>query len=110
MHRTAHILLACGMALAATGPAFAAQLTIPDSNSPSAFAAYSARQIEQPWTPGRPQLILQERPIADLIATKLGIAEGSAELFRYHLENAPSEKTMFDGAIDGGGIRLKLSW
>ncbi len=35
---------------------------------------------------------------------------GGAELFSYHLENAPSDKTMLDGVIDGGGVKLKMTW
>jgi hypothetical protein len=110
MHRTAHILLACGAALAATGPACAAEFVIPDANSPQAYRTYAARQAEQPWAPSHQLPVLVQTPIASLIAGELGLAEGSAELFRYRLENAPSEKTMLDGAIDGGGIRLKISW
>jgi len=94
---------------AAASPACAARLNITDDNS-VAWSAYSAKQIEQPWAPQRPEAQLTELHIADLIAAKLGMATGSAELFRYRLENAPSSSTILRGQIDGGGVRLKLSW
>jgi len=96
-------------ALLAAGPACAARLYIPLDDT-VAWSAYSSKQIEQPWTSQRPEPQLTELPIADLIATKLGVAHGSAELFRYRLENAPSSSTILKGQLDGGGIRLKLTW
>lgn len=96
-------------AIAAASPASAARLNIPDDNS-VAWSAYSSKQIEQPWATQRPEPQLSELHIADLVAAKLGIARGSAELFRYRLENAPSSSTILKGQIDGGGIRLKLTW
>jgi hypothetical protein len=110
MRKTAHILFACGAALAASGPACAGQLVIPDANSPAAYRTYSSQPTEQPWTPTQRVPVLIQTPIANLIAAQLGIAEGHAELFRYRVENAPSAKTVFDGTIAGGGIRLRLSW
>jgi len=106
MRRTALILLAFGAAFA--GPARAGGFVIPDANSPAAYRTYATRQAEQPWAPPGPALI--ETPIAKLISGKLGLAEGRAEIFRYRIEDAPSNKTILDGAISGGGIRLKLSW
>ncbi len=96
-------------AVAAASPACAAKLNIRDDNS-VAWSAYSSNQIEQPWAPQRPESQLTELRIADLIAAKLGVARGSAELFRYRLENAPSSSTILRGQIDGGGVRLKLTW
>ena len=103
------IVLALTAALAAGGPASAARLVIPDSN-PEPYSAYATRAIEQPWNSQRPETQLHEQPIGELLAARLGLAEGSAELFRYNLENAPSTRTQLDGVIDGGGIRLKLTW
>jgi len=80
------------------------------SDSNVAYSAYSARAIEQPWAPQRPDVQLRELHIADLVAARLGIAQGSAELFRYRLENAPSNATVLRGQIDGAGIRLRLTW
>ena len=94
---------------AAASPACAARLSITDDNR-VAWSAYSSKQIEQPWTTQRPETQLTELHIADLIAAKLGMATGSAELFRYRLENAPSSSTILKGQIDGGGVRLKLTW
>ena len=96
-------------AVAAASPACAARLNIPD-DSKAAWPAYSARQIEQPWAPQRPEAQLTEMHIVDLIAAKLGVATGSAELFRYRLENAPSSSTVIRGQIDGGGVRLNMTW
>ncbi len=103
------VLMALLAASAAAGPASAARLVIPDSN-PEPYSAYATHAIEQPWTSQRPETQLHEQPIGEIIAARLGLAEGSAELFRYNLENAPSTRTQLDGVIDGGGIRLKLTW
>lgn len=91
-------------------PAFAQRVTIAD-DKPALYSAYSARTTEQPWMPQQqPSPRLAERPIADVVSTKLGIAEGRVELFRYRLENAPSNATVLDGVVDGAGIKLKLNW
>ena len=103
------VLILIGSAFAAATPLAAAALYIPDDNS-AAYSAYSSKAIEQPWAPQRPEVQLTEQHLADLIATKLGVARGSAELFRYRLENAPSNATVLRGQIDGGGIKLKLTW
>jgi hypothetical protein len=95
-------------ALAAT-PAAAARLVMPD-DPPETYSAYASQEIQQPWASRQPNSQIQERPIAEIIATKLGVAQGSAELFRYHMENAPSAATQLRGVVDGGGIKLKLTW
>jgi hypothetical protein len=107
--RVALVPLVLIAALAAGGPACAAQLRMPDEQ-PSRYDAYASPQIAQPWNGQRAVPVIRERPIGELIATRLGLVEGSAELFRFRVENAPSEATMFDGAVDGGGIKLKLTW
>ncbi len=96
-------------AAAIAGPASAAELVMPDAK-PVYANAYDRPEIAQPWASEQPNLKLTERPIGELIAVRLGLADGQAELFSYHLENAPSDKTMLDGVIDGGGVRLKLTW
>ena len=90
-------------------PAGATQLVMPEAK-PVFYSAYDRPEIAQPWQSRRPDLLVTERPVGELIAVKLGLADGQAELFSYRLENAPSDKTMLDGVIDGGGVRLKLSW
>ena len=102
------IVFSCS-AFFAVREADAASLTFP-AGSNVAYSAYSAKAIEQPWAPQRPDVQLSEQHIADLVAARLGIAKGSAELFRYRLENAPSNATVLRGQIDGAGIRLKFSW
>jgi hypothetical protein len=97
------------LAISMASPACAAQLVIPTDNH-AFYSAYVSQPIDQPWAPQRPEPQLVERPVADLIATKLGVAEGSAQLFRFRLENAPSNATVLKGQIDGAGIRLKLTW
>jgi hypothetical protein len=96
-----------GTALIAATPACAFRLILPDDGSP-AFA--TAPPADQVWQPQRPETQLVERPIADLIAARLGLVKGSAELFRYHLVNAPTNNAMLRGQIDGAGIKLKLTW
>jgi hypothetical protein len=51
-----------------------------------------------------------QRTIGDQIATRLGVRDGTAELFHYRVEEASSESTSLDGGINGNGFRLKLSW
>ena len=97
------------LAISLASPACASQLTVPDDNH-TFYSAYASQPTDQPWAPQRPEPRLVERPIADLIATKLGVAEGSAQLFRFRLENGPSNTAVLKGQIDGAGIRLKLAW
>ncbi len=94
---------------ALAGPAAAAELVMPEAK-PIYTNAYDRPEIAQPWASRQPDLRLTERPVGELIAVKLGLANGRAELFSYHLENAPSDKTMLDGVVDGGGVKLKLTW
>lgn len=107
--RVAPALLVLIAAFATSGPVCAAPLRMPDER-PSGFEAYSSPQIAEPWAGQHAVPVMRERPIGELIATRLGLVEGSAELFRYRVENAPSEATMFNGVVDGGGIKLKLTW
>ena len=93
----------------AGGPAAAAHLVMPD-DKPVFYNAFSSPEIAQPWASRQPDARLTERPVGELIAVRLGLANGRAELFSYHLENAPSNTTMLNGVVDGGGVRLKLSW
>ncbi|MEI9990698.1 MAG: hypothetical protein WDM86_11725 [Rhizomicrobium sp.] len=91
------------------GRAAAAQLVMPQ-DKPVYYNAYDTPGIAQPWVGQQPDGRLTEQPIGELIAVRLGLAHGRAELFSYRLENAPSAKTMLDGVIDGGGLKLKLTW
>ena len=94
---------------AAASSALGANLSVPSTDN-TAYLDYARQSTNQHWVgrPSEPQL--SERPIGELIATKLGVAEGSAQLFRYRLENAPSNSTILRGEIDGGGIKLRLTW
>ena len=96
-----------GPALIAATPACAFRFILPDDGSPAYATTPPADQV---WQPQRPETQLVERPIADLIAARLGLVKGSAELFRYHLVNAPTNNAMLRGQIDGAGIKLKLTW
>ena len=109
MRTRSYVSLLLGAALFAAAPARAADLSIP-SDFHGAYSAYSSQPIERPWTPQRPEAQLVEHPIGDIIAMKLGIAQGSAQLFRFRLENAPSSATELRGQIDGAGIKIKLNW
>lgn len=106
--RVSHFAVAVlGTALTAATPACAARLILPDNNNPAYATLPPADHV---WQPQRPETQLVERPIADLIAARLGLVKGSAELFRYHLVNAPTNNAMLRGQIDGAGIKLKLTW
>ena len=107
--RAAPTLLVLIAALAAGGQVCAEPLRMPDERLAN-YDAYSAPQIAEPWIGQRAVPVMREQPVGELIATRLGLVEGSAELFRYRVENAPSDATMFDGVVDGGGIKLKLTW
>ncbi|MBS0470298.1 MAG: hypothetical protein JSR60_04435 [Proteobacteria bacterium] len=101
--------LLSGLAILATcGSAFAEPIDL--RTLPSQQTGLAPRAEEQPWQPERPLPALVQQPIGDVIAARLGLVEGSAELFRFRVENAPSSKTVLDGVIDGGGIKLKLTW
>jgi hypothetical protein len=102
------ILLAFLTAPLAGGGALAAHLQMP-ADAHVAFEAYASMQMGEPWS-NRPQPTLIERPIGEVIAGRLGVAHGSAELFQFRLEDAPSQATMLKGFVDGGGIKLKLTW
>ena len=97
------------LVLGAAGPACAERLIIPDETAALPAALYADR-FDQPWAPRHPQPTLVERPIAEVIAMKLGLVQGSAQLFRFRLENAPSKATILRGEINGGGVRLRLTW
>lgn len=107
MRKCPFVLLALLAASGAGGPACAASLVLPTSQPVQNDASQPAGQF---WAAQRPAPQLIDRPVGELIATRLGLAEGSAELFRYRLENAPSNATVLDGVVDGGGIKLKLTW
>ena len=109
MRTGSFVMIVFSAAIGAAGPACAARLVMPDNN-PAPYSAYASRTIEQPWLPQQPEPQLREQPIGEILAARLGFAQGSAELFRYHLENGPSTRAQLDGVIDGGGLRLKLSW
>ncbi len=98
------------MSLAALGTSTAAQaaaLVIPNAQPLPARAEPSA---ETAWTGRLPIVPPQARPVGDVIAARLGIAGGHAELFRIRVEEAPSDKTVLDGVVDGRGFKLKLTW
>ena len=70
----------------------------------------SLRERLTSWASPRPSYQLVERPLADIISAKLGIAKGSAELFSYRLQGAPSNAAVLNGVVGGTGIKLKLMW
>ena len=103
------VLALSALFAAVAGQAQAAHLIMPD-DKPVFRSAYNAPEIAQPWANRQTDMTISEKPIGEILATRLGFADGSAELFRFRVENAPSNKTMLDGVLDGGGIKLKLSW
>jgi len=103
----AGLILIPALAAVLGGSVEAAQLVIFEPK-PVFYSTFSGPP--PPWIHEQPDLRLTEKPVGEIIALKLGFAEGRAELFRFHLENAPSDKTMLDGAVDGGGLKLKLTW
>jgi hypothetical protein len=109
MHTVVRFCVLFGSVLVGAAPACAEDLTIMDIK-PVSYNDISSQPIEQPWASPRPSSQLVERPLADIISTKLGIAKGSVELFSYRLQNAPSNATVLDGVVGGAGIKLKLTW
>ncbi|MBL6853791.1 MAG: hypothetical protein ISS15_14405 [Alphaproteobacteria bacterium] len=105
----ATLILLSLTAVAAAGSAQAAGLVMPQFK-PSHIDAYNAARVEQPWTGEQPAARIAEQPIGEAISRRLGLADGSAQLFRYQVQGTPSDKAVLDGMVDGGGIRLKLSW
>jgi hypothetical protein len=102
------LLLGTAAVVAAT-PACAQRMTIADDNMPAFYQAYNS-QATTPSLLSPMNSRLVERPLAEIILTRLGIAEGKVVLFRYRLEDAPSQATVLNGVVDGGGFKLKLSW
>ena len=98
-----------GTSLVGATPACAGGLTILDIK-PVSYHDILVQPIEQPWGSPQPSLQLVERPLADIISTKLGITKGSAELFTYRFQAAPSNATVLDGVVGGAGVKLKLTW
>jgi hypothetical protein len=93
----------------ATTPALAQGMTIVGGN-PTLFQDYSSQALILPGTsPGTSARLIQY-PVVDMISARLGVSEGSLELFRYRLEDAPSKATVLYGVVDGGGLRLKVCW
>ena len=109
MRATTLSLLSFAAIVAASG-AQGAVIVIPDMKPAANVDAYNSQRIEQPWTGEQPVAQVAEQPIGEVISRRLGLVDGSAQLFRYQVNGAPSDKTVLAGAIDGGGIKLKLSW
>jgi hypothetical protein len=109
MRATTLFLLSLTAVAAAAGGAQAGPLVMPEFR-PSQVDAYNAARVEQPWQGEQPVARVAEQPIGEIIKRRLGIVDGSAELFRYQVQGAPSAKTVLDGVIDGGGVKLKLTW
>jgi hypothetical protein len=92
-------------------PALADHLVIPEGDDPAAIR-YDMTQRDQtePYAQQRPDAALVERPVAEIIAAKLGVAQGSLQIFRYQVENAPSSSTVMRAVVDGGGLKFKVTW
>jgi hypothetical protein len=106
MRGCALIAFAMSAALGMTGLARADALVVNDS----ARAPIRITLPSDPWDSRIPNGRLDERPVGDLIALRLGIVNGRAELFRFRVEDAPSDKTLLRGVLDGGGLKLKITW
>ena len=106
--RVAHSVLMVSAALLAASAARARPLIMPQ-DKPVHFDAYNTPRIEQPWVNQVPDSRLAEKPIGDALRARLGIGDGSAELFRFE-EDGPSNHAVLDGVVSGGGIKLKLNW
>lgn len=109
MRALIQIALSLGVLTASTLSASGVQIEIVDNHG-ATHDVLSVQPVERPWTWQRPSSNLVERPVADLLSAKLGLGEGKVELFRYRLEDAPSNATILDGVVDGAGIKLKLKW
>jgi len=109
MSSLAKVAVLFGSALVSATQACAHSLTIADEK-PAFYHADSGQMIAPPWALQGTEPSLVAYPLADVISARLGISEGKVELFRYRLENAPSKATVLYGIVDGGGIRLELSW
>ena len=65
---------------------------------------------ERSFQEQQPEERVRETPVADIIATRLGLTDGTVELFRYRTDNGTADGRNFDGVVDGGGLKLKLTW
>ena len=110
MRKPIYIAALFGVAVLSACPASAARLQLPDNEDHAWFVAPDGWRIGQPGDAHRVDTTLIARPIGDVIAMKLGLVRGRVQLFRFHIENAPSNATLLRGEIDGGGVKLKLTW
>lgn len=44
------------------------------------------------------------------LASRLGVVDGTAELFRYEVDKNPAAKASIDGGLGGHGVRLRMRW
>lgn len=44
------------------------------------------------------------------LATRLGVVDGTAEIFRYDLDKNSAAKASVDGGFGGHGVRLRMRW
>jgi len=107
--RVAHSLLIAVAATFAAVGARAQPLVLPQDR-PTPYDAYNAPRLAQPWASQVPEARPTEKTAGDGLRARLGVVDGSAELFRYEVEGDPSNHAVLDGAVSGRGVQLKLSW
>jgi hypothetical protein len=88
--------------------ASAAQLKLPSDDSVD-YSVLSTQPIRL-GTPHDSDTSKFERPLGDLVGSKLGFADGQLQLFRFRLDKAPFDSTLPRQQIDAGGIKLKWTW
>ena len=51
-----------------------------------------------------------EKPNTDILAAKLGTAQGGIEIFRYHVDGVPNSYSDLRSKEYGGGLQLHITW
>ena len=53
----------------------------------------------------------QYRPTySDALASRLGVVDGKARIFRYELDSSHNAGRTIEGALDGNGVKVRFKW
>jgi len=49
-------------------------------------------------------------PYSDVLASRLGLVDGKAAIFRYDLNKNGNGSSTIEGDLEGNGVKLRLRW
>ena len=91
------------------GPALADEPGWTDAQDFTAIHIDQSQHVQNLYW-ARTDLSPLEQPNSDLLATKVGTAQGGIELFRYHVDSVPNTYTDLRSKEYGGGLKLHITW